>query len=121
MPTSIKALTVPLCFFAGLAACAEITTALPEVDNEIQRIEVSAETDVIEVGGTTQLTAIAFNKSGDTITATIDFEWSSDTPAVLEVSQAGVATGVSEGQARVEASDDEVVGEIEITVEAPSS
>ena len=99
-------------------ACAEVTTEPPEEDFEVARIEVTAGSDFIEVGETTQLIATAFNAVGDDITMSTEFIWSSEPSTIVDVNQDGLATGVSEGQANVTATVNasEVEGTIEIQV-----
>jgi hypothetical protein len=55
------------------------------------------------------------------VTNTAEFVWSSMPGEILRVDQSGLATGLSVGQARVNATVNEVSGEIEIEVGEPSA
>lgn len=113
--------SVPVCLALVTAACADLTTESTEEDLEVVSIEISAEYEVIGVGETTQLTATGFNVRGQDVTNTAEFVWSSDPLEVLRVDQSGLATGVSEGQATVTATVNEVWATIEIEVGQPSA
>ncbi|HEX9310834.1 MAG TPA: Ig-like domain-containing protein [Gemmatimonadaceae bacterium] len=69
----------------------------------------------IDVGGTAQLTATAYNLAGDELIG-LTFEWSSSDKTIATVSSTGVVTGVAVGSARITAQTGAVAGFADITV-----
>ena len=83
----------------------------------VAAVEVSPSTASIPVGGTTQLTAIARNVSGQPLVGRTVF-WSSSSPTLATVSSAGVVTGISPGNAVIIASIEGKQASATVTVRA---
>ena len=81
----------------------------------VATVTVTAQSSAIEVGQTVQLSATARDSAGNAL-AGRTMSWSSSNAAVVSVSGAGVATGVSEGSATITASVEGKNGAAPITV-----
>ena len=91
------------------------TMADSDAAAEIDAVVVEPADAMIQVGGTIQLSASAFDVDGNEI-SDLSFEWSSDAESVATVSDSGQVTGVAEGTATMTASVDGVSGEATIEV-----
>ncbi|MCU0619988.1 MAG: InlB B-repeat-containing protein [Gemmatimonadales bacterium] len=85
---------------------------------EVTSVQVAPATASVAVGATATFTATANDQNGQVV-AGVAFTWRSTNPAVATVAN-GVVTGVSEGQAGIEASTAGVTGQAEVTVTAGS-
>jgi uncharacterized protein YjdB len=82
--------------------------------------QVACEGDVVELdafGASTTLTAAALFATGDTIPG-LPIQWTSSNPAIATVSQAGVVTAVSDGQATIQCTSAGVAGSRAVRVAA---
>jgi len=79
----------------GLAACGGVPTG----SSEVARIVVASGDLVLPIGGTSSLTAVAFDAGGVPVSAAIS--WRSTAPAIASVSSGGLVTGVAIGAARI--------------------
>lgn len=80
----------------------------------VSSVEVTPVSATVLAPATQQLTAIAKDASGNTLTRT--FTWTSSAPSVASVSATGLVTGVSAGTASITASVDGRQGSASITV-----
>jgi hypothetical protein len=84
-------------------------------------IEITVESDTIDVDDTIQFTATITYPDGSTEDVTGEVTWSSSNPDVATIDQ-GLATGVSEGTAVITATFDGVEGDpVTLTVTAPAA
>jgi uncharacterized protein YjdB len=68
----------------------------------VAAVTVSAPLKSIDVGSTTQLSAVAYDQTGAQLIG-VTFQWSSSDKTIATVSDAGVVTGVAVGTARISA------------------
>jgi WD40 repeat protein len=93
----------------ALMACAEGATeptAVPDLlakrggqgggSASVYTVEVTPAVAEVVVGYTVQLTAVAQDRKGNVL-PDVAFSWSSDDPAVAQVSESGIVTGISVG------------------------
>lgn len=71
--------------------------------NAIARVEVTAATAALNVGGTLQLSAKAFNASNQPLAQQPAFTWESAQPDVASINAAGLATALRGGTANITA------------------
>ncbi|HEX2094079.1 MAG TPA: PQQ-dependent sugar dehydrogenase [Longimicrobiaceae bacterium] len=102
-----------IALLGALVACTEGTEP-----SRVVRVQVSAPTDRVEVGGTLQLIAAAETTGGATITE-LDFTWSSSDASVATVSASGEVTGRTPGSATIQATADGKTGSLTVTVLPP--
>lgn len=81
----------------------------------VASVTVSAPARSIAVGGTAQLSAVAFDRTGAQLVG-VTFQWSSSDNAIATVSSTGVVTGVAVGSARISAMTGAVSGFADVTV-----
>jgi glucose/arabinose dehydrogenase len=81
----------------------------------VAEVTVEAEVTTISVGQTVQLTATPLDANGNVLEDRI-FEWATADAGVATVSEAGLVTGVAEGQAEISATTEEVTGSMAITI-----
>jgi alpha-tubulin suppressor-like RCC1 family protein len=91
-----------------------VTVSPPAVSS----VDVTPTTGTINVGATTTLTATPRAAGGAALTGRT-IVWSSVNEAIATVSQSGLVTGVSAGNATIRATVDGVIGTAAITVNAP--
>ena len=82
---------------------------------EVARVAVTPPTVSIDVGGTTQLQAVAYDAAGAAISGRT-ITWSSSASTVVSVSGTGAIAGVTPGTATITATADQRSGTAEITV-----
>ena len=75
----------------------------------VASVEVSPESLTLAVGDTAALKGVATTGSGRTVSSR-DFDWTSSAPGIAAVSEEGVVTGVSQGEATITVS----VGDIRV-------
>ncbi|MDA0336059.1 MAG: DM13 domain-containing protein [bacterium] len=76
----------------------------------VSRIDVQPTSVAVAVGQIVGLQAVFIDEAGQVV-ADIDFTWTSSNPAVAGISEAGVLSGLGEGQAYVFASTADVVSD----------
>ncbi len=81
----------------------------------VAAVTVSAPLKNIDVGNTTQLSAVAFDQTGAQLLG-VTFQWSSSDKTIATVSNTGVVTGVAVGSARISALAGTVSGFADVTV-----
>jgi hypothetical protein len=81
----------------------------------VARIDVTPQAADVDVTGTQQYTAFAFDAQGQSVSGTT-FSWSTSSSAVASVSSNGLATGVAPGNATVTAATGGVTGSASIRV-----
>ena len=81
----------------------------------VDRVVVEAPRTTLAVGDSVQLTATAYDASGNELTR-IPFTWLSEQPQVLTVSATGSAKGRSQGASVVRATAGEKSGTLSLTV-----
>jgi hypothetical protein len=81
----------------------------------VASVQVAPASATVAVGGTVQLTATAFDASGEPL-AGRTFTWVSDAPQVATVSATGLVTGVAAGPATISATSEGTVGRASVTV-----
>lgn len=84
-------------------------------DSRVTRIDVSPQAADVDVTGTQQYTAQAFDTEGQPVTGTT-FSWRSSSAAVASISGTGLATGVAPGNATISAASGSVSGTASIRV-----
>jgi TolB protein len=98
---------LPICF---VAACAIDRAVAPpnfaisdgarggggKPNSQVEAVAVTPAMAAIQVGETVQLTATATDRKGNVVSGVV-FEWSSSDPAVAQVSESGMVTGVGLG------------------------
>ena len=97
----------------GATGNATITVA----PDPVAAVEITPSTASILIGGSTQLTAIARNVSGQPLGGRTVF-WSSSSPSLASVSSAGVVTGLAPGNAVIIASIEGKQASATVTVRA---
>src|SRR5688572_18319007 len=85
----------------------------------IANIFISSPQPTIAVGDKAQLTAVALDSVGNTVSTTL--EWSSSAPVVAMVSSNGLVTGVTVGTANISARAGGVSGSLSLTVRATAN
>lgn len=83
----------------------------------VSTVEVTPSSSALSVGFTLQLVATVRDADGDLLTRSPD--WTTDDPAVLQVSSSGLVTALKVGAATVSASVDGVAGAAEVTAQVP--
>jgi uncharacterized protein YjdB len=81
-------------------------------------VTVTPTTSSVQVSGTTQLSATAYDAAGNPLTSRVP-SWASSNPTVATVSSSGRVTGVSQGNTTITASVDGKVANAAIAVDAP--
>ncbi len=81
----------------------------------VASVTVSEPLKSIEVGNTTQLSAVAFDQTGAQLIG-VTFQWSSSDKTIATVSNTGLVTGVAVGSARISALAGTVSGFADVTV-----
>ena len=81
----------------------------------VTRIDVTPQATDVDVTGTQQYTALAFNAQGQSVSGKT-FSWRTSSSAVASISSSGLATGVAPGNATISASTDGVSGSASIRV-----
>jgi len=78
-------------------------------------VTVSAPLKTIDVGNTTQLSAVAYDQTGAQLVG-VTFQWLSSDKTIATVSSTGVVTGVAVGSARISALAGTVSGFVDVTI-----
>jgi len=87
---------------------------------QIARIQVDPATATIDVNTTTQFVGTPVDKDGNVVVnSTLSITWQSLTPAVATIDAAGLATGVAQGTATIEATGGSFKGTATLTVLRP--
>src|SRR5688572_28064822 len=81
----------------------------------VTRIDVTPQATDVDVTGTQQYTALAFDAQGQSVSGKT-FSWRTSSSAVASISSSGLATGVAPGTATITASTDGVSGSASIRV-----
>lgn len=97
-----------------LAACKDSPVGPPTPTPSV--VAITSPQTVIVVGATVNLTATVFDQSGKKIANAV-VEWRSLTPSIATVSGSGVVTGVTTGQATIEATSSGRTGSVTLTVD----
>jgi hypothetical protein len=115
----------PLQRLVGLGAIILIALSCGDGDDgtdpgpePVATVEVSPASASIVPGETVQLTATPRDAAGTTLTDR-DVSWSSNNAAVATVSDAGLVTGVADGEAVITATSEDESGSATITVQSP--
>jgi hypothetical protein len=90
-----------------LAACGSDATGSNNVlpDGEVARVAVTPASATLDIGATTQLTAVPYDASGREVPGK-SVAWSSSASTIVSVSSTGMLTGVAEGSATITATVD---------------
>jgi hypothetical protein len=81
----------------------------------IASVTVSAPLKNVDVGNTTQLSAVAYDQNGAQLVG-VTFQWLSSDKTIATVSSTGVVTGVAVGSARISALAGTVSGFVDVTI-----
>ncbi len=111
-------LTVCVAAAAGLAACGTSTPTSPSAT--VTGVIVLGTQQLPSVGLRTPLSAFASYSDNTTQTITTLATWQSTNPAVVSVSQTGVAIAQGPGCAIITATYQGVTGSLQVTVATPS-
>jgi plastocyanin len=85
----------------------------------VANIFISSPQPTIAVGDKVQLTAVALDSAGNAVTT--NFEWSSTAAIVAMVSNTGLVTGVTAGNANIQARAGGATGTLSMTVRATAN
>lgn len=102
----------------GKTASAAITVTPPPAI-PVASVAVAPTSSSLTVGGTTTLTAITYDASGNPLTGR-GIVWASSAPAVATVSTSGVVTAKSAGSATITATSEGKTGSATVTVASPA-
>jgi hypothetical protein len=105
-------LSTLLATLAGSWACGSST---PLENSSVARVSVDPGTAGVNVGGTVQLHATAYD-SADLVVSSATISWSSSASAIASVSTAGLVTGVTPGTATITAAAGGRQGTAQVTV-----
>ncbi|WP_420441702.1 Ig-like domain-containing protein [Candidatus Palauibacter sp.] len=94
-------------------------TSMVTVAQEVSVVAVSPAADTLVAGDTLRLSAVAVDANDHAIEG-VEFAYASSDTLVAVVDDAGLVTGISEGQTEVTAAAAGVTGRAELTVEAPA-
>ena len=114
------AMTAPLVVLAALlvGSCSEDSPTGP---SPVRSVVVTAATQTLTaLGQTSQLQATAKDADGNTISG-VSFTWESENTSAITVSDAGLATAIANGFARVTATTDGASSGLSITVAQAAS
>jgi len=103
-----------LCLLTAAGLSCGGSTSGPSVTT-VAAVTVSAPLKSIEVGNTTQLSAVAYDQTGAQLIG-VTFQWLSSDKTIATVSNTGVVTGVAVGSARMTALAGTVSGFADVTV-----
>lgn len=106
--------------FLALSACGDSDSTGP-AQREVASITITPETPQVVVGSTTQLSATLYDQNGSAFTAPpagVVVAWSSASPTIAGVSQAGVVEGIGPGTARITAAAAGRTAFVDVTVSA---
>jgi glucose/arabinose dehydrogenase len=112
-PSWVVALLLPACGDDSGGDLQE--PALPPV----AKVTVEAEVTAIRVGQTVQLTATPLDANGNVL-EDLTFEWATANASVATVSEAGLVSGVAEGETEISATTEEITGKLALTI-SPSA
>src|SRR5271156_4619352 len=98
---------------AGKPGFATVTV----LDKPVAKVEVAPVKEALAVGGTTVLSATARSENGDPRSDT-PIRWSSKSPTIAKVDEAGMGTGLAPGTATIEAKCAEATAELSLRVVA---
>lgn len=104
---------------AGLLACGGGDS--PTGNADVAAVEVTAGVAALQVGQTTQLTAVAVDAGGVAIPNAGAVTWASGGTAIVTVSSSGLARAVATGSASVSATVRGVTGSLLMTVLPPGA
>lgn len=113
----MRRIVSPVVCAALVAACSGDGGGGPSV--RIANIFVSSPQPTIAVGDKAQLTAVALDSVGNTVSTS--FEWTSSAGVVAMVSSTGLLTGVTAGTANISARAAGVSGTLSMTVRATAN
>ncbi|MGQ0643098.1 MAG: Ig-like domain-containing protein [Gemmatimonadaceae bacterium] len=113
MPRQVQPLLIALL----VAACSGDGGNGPSV--RVANIFISSPLPTIAVGDKVQLTAVALDSVGNSVTT--NFEWSSSAGVVAMVSSGGLVTGVTAGNANIVARAGGATGTLSLTVRATAN
>ena len=121
LPRSGMAIGLGLALMLAVG-CSEQGTGPEERDrDDIVTVEVTAESEVIELGASTQLTARVLTAAGHDVAGLVDIVWTMEPSGVITLDADNLATGVAVGTVEVSATSNELTGSITIEVENPGS
>jgi hypothetical protein len=112
----MRAITLSLCLIllSTFTGCAKDDPLFIAPSN--QQLMVSPLSDSINIDTTRQFQALLLGDDGSQTDVTALADWSSDIPALATIDQAGVATGVAEGNAVITASYQQLEADAQLTV-----
>jgi alpha-tubulin suppressor-like RCC1 family protein len=102
----------------AVAACGGDEGSQPNVP--VATVTVTPSTSNLPVGGEVQLQATTVDGNGGTLTGR-QITWASSDAAIATVSQSGVVTGATEGDATITATSESKAGSAAVTVQASTS
>ena len=104
----------------GVAACGSYGTSTIEVENptSVAAVSVSPAAASLQLGATTQLSAVTRDANGNVLTGR-PISWTSGNTAIATVSASGLVTAVASGNVSITASSEGQTGSAALTVSAP--
>lgn len=100
--------------YTGVSLVAAVRTGAPE--QAVTSVQVSPSSAIVPQGARLQLSAVALDAVGDTVSG-LPVAWASSVPSVATVSTSGTVTGVAGGSAQISASIGNRSGATAITVD----
>src|SRR5690348_14688764 len=86
----------------AIISCTDLTTS---AQDGVTTVGLSSDVTTLQVGQTVQVTALASNLAGASLSK-VDFVWSSSNQTVATVSDAGLVTAISPGTSDISATAD---------------
>jgi hypothetical protein len=111
---------IPIVLIIFLFGCGGGSSNVVTPPPTVATVTVTPRAATILAGAQKQFSATAKDSSGNVMTG-VSFTWSSGTPSVATVSTTGLATGVSQGTAQVNATANNVTGSATLTVNSAAS
>jgi hypothetical protein len=111
-----RSFTALLVLGGFLAACGGSSEPPPPVAT----VEVSPSDDTVNVGATSQLSAVLKDADGNILDGRA-VTWRTDSPGIASVSQTGLVTGVTDGETTITATSENKSGSMSVVVVGPCS
>ena len=112
----IRFCSAPILVLATVAsACTDAPGGDIQDPPAVAAVTVTAPQTTVEIGQNLQLTATAWDDDGNVLEGRAT-EWITASPEVASVSQAGLVTGVAQGEAEIRATIEGIVGQIALAI-----
>ncbi|MGB9178579.1 MAG: lamin tail domain-containing protein, partial [Pyrinomonadaceae bacterium] len=118
LANAIAAGTTQITVSANGVSSAPAQLAVRERERVVARIEVTPSSAAINIGGTQQFKAHAFDSDGADISG-VSFTWTTDDASVALIDRNGLATALNQGTTKVNASASNINGSATLAVTTP--